>query len=394
MHILVVTPYYKPAVLYGGTVSCLAALCEGLVKIGVKITILTTNAHGNSHLAVPLDRPIEVDGVSVNYYPRHVSGLAPPFYAPLLKAACYEKVKDCDVVYINGVWTYATIAGAGAAIKARVPFVISLHGSFMTEAMNQKTFKKRVYLALIEGRLINRAAGVLCTSPLEQEQFSQWAFKPPVSLIPNSLDMTPYRSLPARGKLRDRLGISSNNTLSLFVGRLHKEKRLDLVIRAFAMVTEKMPEAHLLVVGPEGDGSGQEAKTSVLDLGLEDRVHFTGMLTGADLLQAYADADLKVLFSVRENFAMVVAEAMAAGLPILVTPGIGLAAEVVEAGAGVCVSSQSEEIAQAWLHLLANPELRHTMGQRGRRLVQDNFSSTVVAQRTLNFLRSVVEKGK
>lgn len=394
MHIIVATPYYKPAVIYGGTVSCLAALCEGLISIGVKITILTTNANGNSNLNIPINQLVKMDGVPVYYYPQHFCGLAPPFYSPLLKAACYEKVKDCDMVYVNGVWTYATIAGAGAAIRARIPFVISLHGSFMHWSMSQKPIKKRAYLFLIERYLINKATAIHCTTQLEQQQLSKWHFSPPVVTIPNALDVNPFLELPSRGKLRASLGIPPEGTLTIFVGRLHKMKRIDLMIRGFAPVAKKVPEAHLLLVGPEDDGSGQKAQALAMALGLRDQIHFAGMLTGTDLLQAYADADLKVLVSHRENFAMAVAEAMAAGLPVLVTPEVGLAEEVVNAGAGVCVSSQSEEIAQAWLHLLANPELRHTMGQRGRNLVQNNFSSTIVAQRMLDFLRTVTEKGK
>jgi glycosyltransferase involved in cell wall biosynthesis len=255
--------------------------------------------------------------------------------------------------------------------------------------MQQKWLKKRLWLALIERRLINKAAAIHCTSILEEEQLKQWHFKPPSVVIPNPLDMTPFQQLPERGKLRQSLGIPSNGTLSLFVGRLHKMKRLGLMIEAFAKVTERISDGHLLIVGPEGDGSGERAKKQVFELGLSDRVHFAGMLTGAPLMQAYADADMLVLLSYRENFGMVVAEAMAAGLPVLVSREVGLAEEVAQAGAGFVVPAEVGQVAQAWQEILAKSDLRQAMGQRGKALVQQRFASDVVARQMLGLLASI-----
>ncbi len=391
MRIVAVVSFYKPAFVYGGPVRSISALCEGLIKAGAQVTVLTTNANGAEALTVPTGQPVNVDGVQVYYYPRWGSRLIPfYYYSPGLKQACQEKIRKFDVVYICGTWTYAMLAGARGALEAGVPFVVSPRGSFMTKAMSQKPLKKHVYLALIERWLINRAAALHCTSRIEQTQLLKWAFRPPSVIIPNSLDLTPYRQVPERGKIRQSLSISADGTLSLFIGRLHKEKRLDLIIQAFAMVASRLPKAHLLIVGPEGDGSGKKAQSQTLELGLGDRIHFFGMLTGADLLQAYVDADLKILCSIRENFAMVVAEAMAVGLPVLLTPEIGLAKEVVKAGAGYCVSPQKEEIAQTWVKMLENPGLRHEMGQKGQFLVQNEFSSEVVSGQMLKLFERVV----
>jgi glycosyltransferase involved in cell wall biosynthesis len=157
-------------------------------------------------------------------------------------------------------------------------------------------------------------------------------------------------------------------------------------------VAQLMPEAHLLVVGPEYDGSGRKARALAIEIGLSDRVHFAGMLTGEDLLQAYADADLKVLVSHRENFAMAVAEGMAAGLPVLVTPEVGLAEEVVSAGAGLIVSGDVDGIAVGWHKMLASPVMRQRMGEKGRNLVRDKFTSKVVSLQMLNVLSKFIKE--
>lgn len=392
MRILVVAAYYKPATVYGGPVRSVSALCEGLIQGGAQVTVLTTNANGAEALTVPTGQPVNVDGVPVYYYPRLGSRLAASYYYSVgLKQACREHIRKFDVVYICGTWTYAMLAGATAAQAAGIPFVVSPRGSFMTWSMSQKPLKKRAYLALIERRLMNAAAAIHCTSSLEEEQLTRWGFRPPVTVIPNGLDLLPFNQLPERGTWRRSLGVPPDGTLSLFVGRLHKEKRLDLMIEAFASVAGRLPNAHLLIVGPEGDGSGKKAQRQVEGLGLSHRVHFAGLLTGMALMQSYADADLQVLLSHRESFAMVAAEAMAAVLPVLVTEQVGLAEEVAKAGAGYSVRPESEAIAKRWSGLLANPELRASMGQKGRDLVERYFATEVVSRQMVEFLRQIAK---
>lgn len=371
----------------------ISALCEGLVRAGAQVTVFTTNANGRGKaLPVPTNQAVEVDGVQVHYFPRIYSSLAATYYySPKLRQACKEHIRQFDLVYVCGTWTYAMVAGARASSDAGVPFVVSPRGSFMTWSMSQKPLKKRIYLAIIERRLMDRALAIHCTSALEAKQTEKWNLKSRIVVIPNGLDMGPFQRLPQRGNLRQSLGIPEAGTLSLFVGRLHKEKRIDMMINAFTEVSERLPSAHLLIVGPEGDGSGKRARQQVRDLGVSDHIHFTGMLTGNPLMQAYADADLHVLLSHRESFGMVVAEAMAAGLPILIAETVGLAEEISQAHAGLMVSANSDELIETWINLLSKQELRRLMGEQGRILVGQCFSAEPVAARMLDFFGEVIK---
>ena len=110
--------------------------------------------------------------------------------------------------------------------------------------------------------------------------------------------------------------------------------------------------------------------------------------TGGALLQAYADADLLVLLSHRENFGMVVAEGMAAGLPVLISDQVGLAEEVKQAEAGRVVADDEHEAAQTWQALLTLPNL-HAMGARGQTLVSTHFDSEIVAAQMRNALTRI-----
>lgn len=385
MRILCVTSYYKPAYVYGGPVKSVAAVCEALARAGQSVTVFTTNANGPGQiLREPVDRTVEVNGVEVNYYPvsqplaRYVL-----FYAPRLGEACRKRVGDFDVAYVNGTWTYPMYAAGTWAHRRGVPYVVSPRGSFMEWSMTQRALKKRLYLALIERRLVNHAAAILCTTNLEREQLKQWGFSPNVIVAPNGIDGRAYEHLPERGALRGALGIRSGASLSLFVGRLHRMKRLDLVVEAFARVVATGADAHLVIVGPGGDSVGRALTGQVAERGLGGRVHLMGLLTGRELLQAYSDADMLVLLSHRENFGMVVVEAMASGLPVLLTEEVGLAQEVTEAGAGYCVKGEPGVVAAQWARMLDTPAERRAMGRRGKTMVQERFDSAVVAKRMI-----------
>lgn len=164
------------------------------------------------------------------------------------------------------------------------------------------------------------------------------------------------------------------------------------MVEAFTLIAKDVANAHLLLVGPDEDGSGERALSQIRRAGLTNRVHFMGLLTGIDLMHAYADADLLLLLSHRENFGMVAVEAMAAGLPVLLSEDIGLAAEVERARAGFIVPAQAEEVAKAWRRLIIDPSLRYKMGGAGRQLAQSEFAADVVAKKMLNLFRVVVSR--
>lgn len=392
MRILCATGYYKPAYIYGGPVKSVATLCEGLARMGNQVTVFTTNANGpGKTLAASSAQPQDVNGVRVFYYPvsRSLARLF-PFYSPALGTACAASLADYDIIYIPATWTYVMYTVGRQALRRGVPYIVSPRGSFMTWSMAQKALKKRIYLELVERRIIDAAAAIHCTSLLESEQLRQWGFRSKVALVPNAIEAATFQEMPERGALRCKLAIPANATVSLYVGRLHKMKRIDLIVEVFARVVHETNDAHLLVVGPDEDGTGPSVQARAAELGLASRVHFLGLLTGPDLLQAYRDADLLTLLSHRENFGMAAVEAMAAGLPVLLTKEVGLAEEITQAQAGHSVSAQPDQIAEDWVQMLNAPKVRHEMGLRGKAIVRQKFELSMVASQMLKLFADSV----
>ncbi len=116
-------------------------------------------------------------------------------------------------------------------------------------------------------------------------------------------------------------------------------KRLDLTIESFALVAQRLPSAHLAIVGPDG-GVEAELRRLIDRLGIADQVHLIGLLEGERLGTVYSAANLLVMLSQRENFGMAAAEALAFGVPVLLSEDVGLAIEVAAAGAGRVVRAE------------------------------------------------------
>ena len=175
----------------------------------------------------------------------------------------------------------------------------------------------------------------------------------------------------------------------LFLGRLSRKKGLDLMVEAFTQVAAQAPEAYLLIVGPDEEGWTERIRQSACANNLQGRIKLTGLLLDEERLAAFADADLFALTSFSENFGMSVAEAMAAGLPVLVSDQVGISSAIKRAGAGAVVPLDVRAIADAMADLLRRNDLQ-AMGELGRHLIRTRFSPDTVAQQMLDAYAEII----
>ncbi|MDO8803162.1 MAG: glycosyltransferase, partial [Elusimicrobiota bacterium] len=165
----------------------------------------------------------------------------------------------------------------------------------------------------------------------------------------------------------------------LFLGRLHSKKRPDIAIQAFNAVHSAAPATHLVIAGTGAPDYIVALRRMVDDLGLRSRVTFTGILLGEAKLEAFSAAKLFVLPSFRENFGISVAEAMAAGCPVVVSDGVDIAGDILESEAGLVCPPESVPFAAAMNKILRTPGLGETMGGNGKRLVMRKYTWERVA---------------
>jgi glycosyltransferase involved in cell wall biosynthesis len=396
MNILCVFPYYKPAYVYGGPVRSNSQLCEALVKLGAKVTVLTTNANGNEVLDVPLGSPLKINGVDVSYYPVALISPRSFFYSPILAGACHKRANEFEVVYLDTIFTHAMGPAVTACRYAKVPYVVTLRGALVPGNFRQKLFKKRLYLALIGSSYLNHAAALHCTVPAEVQAVMRLRLRASTFVVPNGLDVHRFVCLPARGTMRQRLNIPQQAHLLLYSGRLHPAKRPDIAVQALAAAQSLPGETHLVLAGPDEMQLASKLQAQAQQLGCANQLHITGLLKGDEILAALADADLLLTPSEpeSENFGMSSLEAMAAGLPILVSEGvpIGQWAEAAQAGRiAACTADAFSKITCEMLTLSASLK---EMGRRGQALVRDKFDSMKVAQQMLEQFQAVVSTGR
>jgi glycosyltransferase involved in cell wall biosynthesis len=178
----------------------------------------------------------------------------------------------------------------------------------------------------------------------------------------------------------------------LFLSRINFKKGLDLLAKAFGAVCRRRDDVRLIIAGPDDDGFGEQLKRWLRDEGALDRTTFTGMLLGADKTAAFAAADVFVLPSYDENFAIAAVEAMSYRLPVIISNKVGIWHEVQSAGAGEIINCDATELTASILRLLDNPARSREMGLKGRRLVEESFTWDAVGSRMLDVYRTIVSE--
>src|SRR5208337_4567078 len=168
--------------------------------------------------------------------------------------------------------------------------------------------------------------------------------------------VTPPDALPERGAFRKSLGIPADATLILFFGRLSQKKSPELLLQAFAQIAPKINTAHLAFVGPDESGMRAKLQHRTQELGVTQRVHFSGPLSGQPKWSAYRDADIFVLPSQNENFGNTAAEAVVAGTPVLLTDRCGIAPRIADV-AGLSVSCDRDSLSLGMQRLLTEDAL-------------------------------------
>ena len=279
-----------------------------------------------------------------------------------------RQLKRFDVIHIIGMYESIGAAIATFAGRWKIPYVLEPSG--MLVPMLRSFHKKKIYHQLVGRRMALRAAYVLATS--EQEAAGiETSGVPPACIVlrRNGVNLQEFSNLPKRGALRARLGIAQDASIFLFVGRVNPIKQLEHLIEAFAQLDRQ--DSHLIIVGPvEGHEYRQLLDDLVVARGVVERVQFTGPLFGSEKLEAFVDADQFVMPSASESWGNAIVEAIAAGIPVIVTDTCGVA-RYVRDRAGLVISPNVMELRNAMERLLTDINLYRSFKANSVSLAQE-----------------------
>jgi len=355
VRILHVVPTYLPATRYGGPIFAVHGLCKALVARGHEVEVFTTHVDGRDVSDVPLGTAVELDGVRVHYFSSTMRRL---YYSPAMRKALHARMRDFDLLHAHSVFLWPTACAARIANRAGVPYVISPRGMLVPELIQRKSrLAKTAWISLVERRNFLHACAIHFTSEQEREDARRLGVSVPrAAIVPNGIDIRPLGDAP-----RDP-------SLVLYLGRINWKKGIDRLVNAVA----RLGSARLVIAGHDDEGYAAT-------LPHHDRVTFVGEVGGEAKERLLASAAILVLPSISENFGNAVLEAMAHATPVIVTPGVGLARDVEEAGAGIVTDGAPAALSGAIEQLLADESLRVAMGSRGRALVEERFGWNHVA---------------
>jgi glycosyltransferase involved in cell wall biosynthesis len=391
VRILFVTPFYKPAYVYGGPVHSIPSLCESLAAIGNDVSVITTNANGKNNFSETNGTFQIVDGVSVAYCQRDLPG--DYFFSRQLSQTCYSEIyKDqFDIVYVASNWVFPFLPACHAAYRADVPYVVSPRASFKRITWRGKFLKKWVYHVFFERYWIDRAALIHYTTQMELDDSVWLKLKPPSVTIPNPLNIAEFNHLPKKGIFRSKYSIPSDASLLLYLGRVEPAKGIEFALQALSLLLPKYPGCFLAIAGPEEENHISVLSQCARELGIRDNIVFTGLLNPVQRLEALIDADIFVFPSHSENFGMAVAEAMASGLPVVISDQVGIAEFIIANTAGIVVPLEVNAFSEAIRTLLGNPDLRLKYAHQSASIIREHFSPLHIAERWSQAFRTIFQ---
>lgn len=311
-------------------------------------------------------------------------------YTPKLVPWIQQNYQRFDGVVVHGLWQYGGRA-TRQALAGRMPYMVFTHGMldpYFKRASRLKHLKKWLYWAPVEYRVLREAYRVLFTSEAERDlaKESFWLHRWNPHVVPYGVNGPPATAPEVLAEaFFAQLPELRGKRFLLYLGRIHRKKGCDLLIEAFGKVGQKDPDLHLVMAGPDQQGWGKDLAQMAGNVGVRDRVHWPGMLTGDAKWGAFFTCEAFVLPSHQENFGIAVAEALSCGKPVLLSDQVNIAPDIASDGAGLMEPDTAEgtlRLLERWL--ATSSEERSKMSQNAFDCFRHRYDMEQTAQTILN----------
>lgn len=371
MRIVHVTPYFAPAFVYGGPPRSILGLCRALRQAGATVEVVTSTANGDGELPAAVAARKTFDDVPVTYVPRSFPKRY--FRAAELAETLDRQAADCDLVHLHGCWNAFGWAAARWCRRAGRPYVISPRGMLHSWSFRSGRVKKWASYQVMERPTLGRARFIHATSHHERDEIARLHLGVDVVVVPNGLEELGPSPAGERDAFRTKCGFSRDAFVILFLGRLHQKKGIHTLLDAMRRVAVSRPDARLLIAGDGDPGFVASLTVFARDLVDAGRVRFAGHLIGDERRAAFASADAFALTSHSENFGLGIAEAIGAGLPVVVSRGCPWP-QIETWRAGFWVDNTPDAVAAALTALAVDRPAAREMGARGRAAIRTHLS--------------------
>lgn len=372
---------------WGGAPKVAVALAKALARKDVKISIFGLSTKNEERCEAQFKR------LTAYTLPEDKSQIIRlwPFYSTALAKALAARVPEHDLIHIHEIWHYPCYIAYKNARKANKPYIVTVHGELEPWCVDHKALKKRIYSALIQKRILNEAAAIHAVTQEEAKHIQAFGISAPIVVIPNGIEPMDFQDLPSPKVMESIYPELKGKKVLLFLGRIHQKKGLDILAKAFSQICRSRNDLHLLIVGPDNENYRNQVEGLLESENVIKRTTFTGMLTEKEKLAALSRADICTIPSYSEVRTIVALEAMACGLPVVITRQCHFP-EVAESKAGIVIEPNPDQLADALNMLLDDPKLCKEMGENGRRMVMEKFTWDKMADQMIQLYEDVLRK--
>ena len=368
-------------------------MVAALRQQGVDASILTTNDHGPAvKAAMPLSRWHEQEALDQAVPVIAFGRWSPPLrtvrefaIAPGLSRWLGQNAKQYDLVHVHALFSCTTSLGMAQLRRQGVPYILRTIGQLNRWSLSQSRARKQLFLKLVDRANLQGAKALHFTSDAEREEAGDLQLTTPTFVLPLGVPAPPALSLS-----RPQVDHAVGPTRLLFLSRLHPKKQLPMLFDALAVLKQRHPaKPWQLDIAGDGDPEYlQQLQHHCNALGLASQVQWHGFVAGEAKQVLLQQADWFVLPSASENFGIAAAEALMAGTPVVLSPGVALAAKVQEAQAGLVCEPTVEALAACLEQCLEPPPLH--MRQAARQLAEHQFSWSSISRHLIDQYEAVL----
>ncbi|AMA09223.1 glycosyltransferase [Picosynechococcus sp. PCC 73109] len=379
------------AAVRGGPSKAVIEMVNSLQNAGCEVDIATTNDNGENLLDVPLGRLQEYQGVPVRFFARfspRLHAVREFAFSAGLMSWLWRNIQNYDLVHVHAIFSFpSTVAMAIARFK-NVPYIVRPLGQLCQWSLQQSQRKKQFYLGLIERANLNHAKAIHFTAEAEYVEAQELELAAPGIIIPHGLTIPP-KIANVHLQLRQWLHLPEDEPIILFLSRIHPKKGLEILIQALAQLVD---QRFTFVIAGSGDPNYEnEIYTCLQQSGIGDRTRMLGFIEGEKKDLLLQGADLFTLTSYSENFGIAVLEALAAGLPCVVTPGVALSEIVKQQDLGIVPEMNEAAITTAIRTCLLQPEVTKEKGDRARQFIVENYTWDKIAANLVEIYDAIIQ---
>ena len=395
LHVLQIVP--SISLVYGGPSQMVRGLSAALAQQDcvAQVTILTTDSNGDideAPLDVPLAQPVQQEGYEVIYF--RCSPFRRYKFSLGLLNWLSANAHRYDIAHIHALFSPVSTSAATICRWKNLPYLMRPLGTLDPADLQKKKQVKKLYAALLEKPNLAGAAAIHFTSQQESEVSERFDVSTPDVVIP--LGVTPPH-LPdrhaAQSTIRQQFSIPPERPIVLFMSRIDPKKGFDLLLPTLNTLHEQNRPFHLLLCGANPQDRDYETgiRQQISSSPWADRATLNGFVSGELKAQILAAADVFVLPSYYENFGIAVAEAMAAGIPVVISDQVHIWPAIRASEAGWVVPTQTEALTAALGIALGDSAERSRRGKNARQCAIENYSWSAIARQIASTYQKILD---